>query len=252
MAMILHSSGVTRRGSELDFASEAGIEVRIVDDFVQANDKKRIDQTNIENSIKSKLKTFFRFSSSIFGFKLFFDPPDFFVRSWTSEIRCHYYKRRISIPVLNEIQGLLLKYGLIKVTLMKESVVHYRLGDLVSLDSKSPIPNSRIKNGLRMASTNQSMMNWIVASDSPHLVENLLRDESAQNQMTIYDGSAWQTLDIFSRSSTFVASYSKLSLWGILLGISLGFERKVFLPVEMLRDVVSITQYTSKTTLIPY
>jgi len=126
-------------------------------------------------------------------------------------------------------------------------VLHYRLGDLLSLAEKSPIDTKRIANAIQEAEAGFTRALWVL-SDSPSHAVDLLKREDVQVKLKIDDGSlnAWQTLMAMSNANIFIGTNSKLSIWAIIFRALLLQEATSYVSTEVRHHVVSNLAQTDR------
>ncbi len=231
ITLVLHSSGVTKRNPEI---YELFPEWRYLE----------IDDFNTRDSIQTK--------PTLFVIRHFFgkivkamclmsgiiaeenDGCMRRVRSWTIAVRGHYFHREIETDFLQILSERL--SSIYKITQKGEAVIHYRLGDLLDLQSKQPIDVSRIS---RVTEATAVDRDCLVFSDSNiqavRLLENLLPSVSFKTESL----STPETIFIASESEIFIGTSSKVSYWISLLRIRVNQAEKTFMPRE---DTITLSK----------
>ncbi len=224
--LIVHTSGITRRDLEISTLVPPWIKVSVIDDF----------QTGVKrHSNKPSLKSFF--IKALIFMNLITRPNDdqsfSNIKIWTISARGHYSQIQHPPAVFQELSKLLdISPSNVR---SDENVVHYRLGDLLSLDKGfiKPESLSQIINSL-------SNRKWLVLSDSPRSARNLLN----QNGCVIKSGEykQLQSIDVIQKgvgASVFIGTNSKISIWISLFRIKFG-ERETYLPLTLQEALNSI------------
>ena len=208
--IVLHSSGVTRRSPEVaDLFPE--FEYKIEDDFV--NNSKSISDS--KNFIRFNIKLFVK----IFLLKLRFiaycddDLQTKKIRPWTLSTRGHYSYRSIDSKFLSDL-GLILKDFDRQIFNFRKSVcsIHYRLGDLLEIDEKSPIAASAILNEYSHVSKSISFDTFCVFSDSPVEANARFSGFTDKEILTPSLGTA-EVISNASNAEYFIGTSSKVSFW---------------------------------------
>ncbi len=225
--LIVHTGGITRRDLEISTLVPPWIKVSVIDDF----------QTGVKrHSNKSSLKTFF--IKALIFMNLITRPNDdqsfSNIKIWTISARGHYSQIQHPPAVFQELSKLLdVNPSNVR---SDENVVHYRLGDLLSLDKGfiKPESLSQIINSL-------SKRKWLVLSDSPRSARTLLNQSGCVMKSGEY--RQLQTLDVIQKgvaASVFIGTNSKISIWISLFRIKFG-KRETYLPLTLQEALNSIT-----------
>ena len=121
-----------------------------------------------------------------------------------------------------------------------QDVLHYRLGDLMSLAEKSPIDTKRIANAIQETKVGTTRA-LLVLSDSPSQAVELLQREDPEIRVKLDDGSldAWQSLMAMSNAHTFIGTSSKLSIWAIIFRALLLQDAPSHISSEVKHHVVA-------------
>jgi len=249
---VLHSGGVTRRSPELSFIESANLRRVEIDDFKDLPPIEDLVKIESITNWKSSYRKLAKFLLSKVGFLVDTEPPDGKIKSWTCQVRSHYYKRLIPEIVLRYLTARLLDCNLLNDSALNLAVVHYRLGDLLTLKSKNPLEQNRMRSAVTKASRIHPNLKWKVASDSPSEALKLLAGVMDSRKTKKFEGSPWETLKLLASSRVLIASSSKLSVWAIIFGIILNIDRIVLVPEELLGDIRIITPLLGQTTFITY
>ena len=245
--LVFHTGGVTKRLPDLE-----SLFIKNEKDFVQ--DFESSENSNSSKSPNKKLintikKGFIGATKKVLmstGFiasannELEFSK----LKPWIISVRGHYSELRINLDTI-----LLMKTRAensesnfsINVNQNKElDVLHFRLGDLLSLAEKSPIDTKRITNAILEAKAGTTRDLWVL-SDTPSQAVDLLQREDQEIRVKLDDGSldAWQSLMAMSNANIFIGTSSKLSIWAIIFRALLLDEAPSYISKEVKHHVVA-------------
>lgn len=209
--MVLHTGGVTKRLSELEFIHNIDF------DIIQVNDFRNQDaefKTQIELN-KTRLRRFLTTILYFFNFvvsansDLEFDK----VRPWTFSTRGHYFNRKVS----SNFYSYLLKYLDIEKKPLNRSrfelAIHYRMGDLLSLSTKSITPANKIIDIIIQIKKINKNLNIYVYSDSPHIAKETLIQAGLTDGFQVKDLPTIDVIRACIEADYFIGTGSKVSLW---------------------------------------
>jgi hypothetical protein len=237
LRVVFHTSGVTRRITEFDF-NLLGVNTRQVDDF-KARYVSR--QNTKPNSFLSFLQgnLFYKGSKRL---KLGLERLRFIchanndasfdlIKPWTFALRGHYTELSFDGAVLEHLYKILFASNLSPILYTNGLVIHYRLGDLLSLPEKAPINPNRIES---LILKQDKPLNLTLLSDSPVkefrkfvASSQLLRSSQVKNLNAI------ETLQSCIHADTFIGTNAKLSLWSAIFRLYI-FKQPSFLPSELI------------------
>ena len=154
---------------------------------------------------------------------------------WTLSLRGHYSYRSIT----NEFYSLLEKSirevkGIDSVDQKSTCVIHYRLGDLLELQEKNPIPVEVIFDELEKARHKLFFINVVVFSDSPKVALERFSKFGIQN-VSAPDVNTLEVIANSIRAGYFIGTSSKISFWIAGLRASI-FESSSSLPISNDRE----------------
>ena len=166
------------------------------------------------------------------------------IKPWVVSIRGHYSELKIDLSTIKLMQdragnsNSLLQFDLQQKP--NQDVLHYRLGDLMSLAEKSPIDTKRIVNAIQETKAGTTRALWVL-SDSPSQAVELLQREDPEIRVKLDDGSldAWQSLMAMSNAHTFIGTSSKLSIWAIIFRALLLQDAPSHISSEVKHHVVA-------------
>jgi len=173
------------------------------------------------------------------------------VKPWVISFRGHYSNRLIRTEVINEIKS----YLFANLSNHSEKLhdvslaVHFRLGDLVELQSKGPISDARVANGLSVALSSRTNISSVsICSDSPELACKKIGVHFSNINFLSEDLDALDTLRYLSRIQSFVGTPSKISEWVALLRTTSGLTQSTYLPIEMMTQLQKISEESQTIT----
>jgi hypothetical protein len=133
------------------------------------------------------------------------------LKPWVLSCRGHYSFRTIGNDFLRELDEKLRKNSF-KLQVSESCTLHYRLGDLLTLAEKSPIPSDLIVSEINKLTSSIDFHDLFVFSDSPERVYDLL------NGMVLLDVKCPEvdTINVLANSidsKYFIGTSSKISFW---------------------------------------
>jgi hypothetical protein len=132
---------------------------------------------------------------------------------WVLSIRGHYSYRGISEDFLRQLALMSLASSKIDLAEFKEAcVLHYRLGDLLTLSEKNPISVSRLASEYSSIKKQMCFRKLIVFSDSPSEVTRSFTP-LIQDDVEVLDFPTSQVIASAVSSKYFVGTSSKVSFW---------------------------------------
>ena len=245
--LIFHAGGVTKRLPDLEslFAKN---EKNFVQDFESSENS--ISGKSPNKKLGSTIKkSFTRAIKQVListGFVASANNETEFskLKPWVISVRGHYSELRIDLETILLMKTRAEKSGSnFKINLKQNKaldVLHYRLGDLLSLAEKSPIDTKRIANAIQEAKAGKTRDFWVL-SDSPLQAVELLRREDPEIRVKLDDGSldAGQSLIAMSNANIFIGTNSKLSIWAIIFRALLLQEAPSYISTEVKHHVVA-------------
>jgi len=209
--LVLHTGGVTKRLSELDFIHNIDFEIVQINDFhiQDKSDKNKANMSNVKLKILLK-KILYTLNFIVSANSdLDFDK----VRLWTISIRGHYFNRTVS----PEFYSYLLKYTELDYRHPNLSqiriAIHYRMGDLLTLTEKSISPANKIVNMVKQLQKLHKNLEIYVYSDSPQIAKETLFNAGLTDKFEVMD---LPTIDVIREcidANYFIGTGSKISLW---------------------------------------
>ncbi len=235
-SLVLHSSGVTKRSASVNFVVKE-LEVIIIDDF-----KKVINVVEPSNR-----KIFSRILKNILMFSGFLATANNNyeyrkIRPWVRSIRGHYSHRALSDEVLTKIHGLLtteLNFQNDR-SKLNTLAIHYRLGDLLYLENKNPVPNKQITNILRDIRNDLKINSIDLYSDSLEQAAEMLKDVFDAPNIKMSHLEIKLVILNLVYYEIFVGTNSKISIWATLFRILIYPTSQSFIPLQMREEISRI------------
>ena len=231
---INHTSGVSRRTTEFDFDS-LGVASRQIEDF-----KRREVTTTGFISNKGILGRYFQFLKVLTvrflkGTKIIVeansDKSFSSIKPWTLALRGHYTNISLENDLVKDLYELLINSQNYTKANSSEIVIHYRLGDLLTLKEKSPVSTERL----------DAILSSIISKD----VVPMLLTDSSQDEFSKYVSQSsmlqkcvpitldpLHTLQFCIGAEVFVGTGAKISLWAAIFRHFL-LQQTSFLPNEL-------------------
>jgi len=237
--LILHTSGVTKRQSEMELFTQ-DFQILEIDDFATGETSEigpNVNTLRIRTLVKQvliALRVLGLENSSLESRQ---------VKPWTLIYRGHYSYRFISKETTlkiasrlgittNATEDLLYSSG-------RQVVVHYRLGDLLTLSSKGPISVDRLSLQIKKVCDSLGTNTFLVYSDDSPLARSLLTNSLPDYHAIPCSGTTIETLKRISESSCFIGTNSKISIWGTILRHYLNPSSQTWLPTEFFKQTES-------------
>jgi len=226
--LVLHSSGITKRESEINFL-KSQINIRSVQDFVN---NQNISFNNSLNYICLKFfKKPIQFLLNLCRLVITDDNNVMRIMPWTTDIRCTYSKINLNSEIIKSL-GLLIKFDPKQVK--KDIIgVHYRAGDLLTLKRESLIPFEIILEQIEDLNKDPlTPKKVVIYSDSDlELVEFKL---SSNLEFELKKTDTLSTIFDLASSNVFIGTNSKVSLWVAIIKYGFEIPSLILLPNAML------------------
>ncbi len=142
------------------------------------------------------------------------------LKPWILTIRGHYAYRSISASTLLVFSNRLTddeSSERVSKELDDSLAIHYRLGDLLTLDDKNPIDVNRIGFEVQRIVDTHSPSKILCFSDTPQLASELLQSFTLGTPFESKNLPALSVINEAYRSRFFVGSNSKISFWIVCL-----------------------------------
>lgn len=229
--VIVHTSGVTRRSSEIDFESQR-IDYSIVDDYSNSNSRfVNLPSKSASNFLVNSLKSILRKLVISAKFVLYSNNDESFmeIKPWTLALRGHYTNLTLKSHLVEQLYRLL--FGTNMSEPIPYSVIHYRLGDLLDLESKSPVSTQRIDKLIEELSLTPQKVILLTDSSSEEYY-SFVEDSKFLTQFKPFNQNPLKTLESCIQSDVFIGTGAKIVLWAAIFRKYI-FQRNSYLPVEL-------------------
>lgn len=228
-ALVIHSSGVTRRLSEIEELSNL-VDISFVDDFVPASIISKERRSLIGSILRRFLKWFLNFTRVVISR----DTPEFTIKPWTRSIRCHYGLVGITRESIETISSYIPGVSKLNDNTDGFSIgIHYRAGDLYK-EKSSSLVNFTVIGGLVSSIRRKYVsknLRLVILSDSS-VDENSIRDLNGIDY-TWEIKDTWDTFGSLLSPNCFIGTNSKVSLWVALFRWSLEIPGEMYLPQSL-------------------
>jgi hypothetical protein len=235
--LVIHTGGVTKRNSELNFLPDF-LEVLTVDDFESS--PRQYTQNLHKINFKVIVKNFLIWSGLVSTSN---DETEFSkIKPWVKSLRGHYSHRNLSIDTISKIYDLLKKDHNLNFSEETPSriSIHYRLGDLLSLTNKDPVPNTQVNKLLSKIILNTGENRIDLYSDS--------LDYAARSLVEVFELEKINKVDLEIKSlilklatyKIFVGTNSKITIWTVLFRILINQDSQTFIPRQMKEEITRI------------
>ena len=252
ITLVLHSSGVTQRNSEITHIS-GRIQIKILHDFSAST--RPSDSAGSKNSsprFRGRLVSFLsRLQIIIFS-------EDFqSIKPWTIQLRSHYSHRALSNETLQIVKTILKNFSTVDGIDTSESAktaIHYRLGDLLTLENKTFVSADRVVSALEKIRGLElrGFKNVDVFSDSPEVAVDKLSKQNSSFQYNYVDCPSWDVLVNLLKYPYFISTNSKIGIWVTLLRQLEDSTRVTLVPKELQPTISFILLKESKKSQIIY
>ena len=249
ITLVLHTSGVTQRSSELSALAKI-VEIVQVTDF--KHNEFSID-SEAKVALRGRFKKFILLILQKSKFILSTEKIED-IKPWTFQLRSHYARRYIPTKVCESMFNRLVQIELLENSFSEvEDVVgiHYRLGDLLTLENKSYVPHEKIISVIQNLSSQRELNRCLIKihSDSPEVAIQKLSPLSEDFTIQLVEQNPWETLSALLQYKYLVVTNSKIGIWAIIFKVRLGLPHLMIAPKEMKSDLALILGrdiYTSK------
>jgi hypothetical protein len=161
------------------------------------------------------------------------------VRFWTLQVRGHYSERRLNESALLQVRNMIIQSSQVQAfeSGSQNIFVHYRLGDLLALQNKSPISSDRIL-GVLQDLHSRIGSRICLFSDSPDTAHNLLTAGNLPVDIA-RDINVVDSLAILLNAQYFIGTNSKISVWAVILNSKSSFRVESYLPYELQHHIIA-------------
>ncbi len=252
VALVLHTSGVTQRTSELSSLAQFVKIVQVSDfksDEFSPNSARKV-------GLKSYIRKFALFVLSKLRFIINHEDIEK-MKPWTFQLRSHYSRRFISPYVCMSMFNRLVGIKLLEKSSKDVEIVlgiHYRLGDLLTLENKNFISPERLLAAIDELISQNKLDDFLIKihSDSPKVANqklSVLRDDFV---VELSESNPWGTLSALVQHDYLVVTNSKIGIWAIVFKVRLRLPHIVLAPCDMKPDLALILGEDIKFLRIEY
>ena len=241
---MFHSSGVTSRSIEIPSSLLRNIEVEFSDDFIPNDALKTGSSQRKRTALVKKVIVFLL---EVLGLLSRFEKDSDFnkARPWLLMVRGHYTNLVLSEDELSWISHELNLVPLHNLKMSQNNIaIHFRLGDLLHLDSKTYIPVERITSALEQVSTHGRLS--IYSDSTPEEVKKVTGSYLSSYQLVFLNVDALDAMRECIEAQHFLGTNSKISLWIALFRIHSNLGESTFLPLDLARQATLNLKTLSK------
>lgn len=222
IVFVQHTSGVSKRHLEIDSSKFSSVKFKTVDDFSNTSNIS-ILKTDLRGILGSILKNCLRYLGFLSTANN--DLEYNLMRPWVLTVRGHYSFR---IPNRDFFRILVDYFTTTRGNMSENSTiaVHYRLGDLLSLNEKAPISVNRIIDGIIRAQSSFKHAQVLVYSDSPDKARDLLLPYLKDSFIQFIERPIFSVINECLSADYFIGTNSKISIWIFNMRCYLGLEKK--------------------------
>lgn len=232
LQIVFHSSGVTKRYSDLMFLSSS-FDIKFIDDFISYAKSKR-DFSNGHYSLIRKLTRILNVSRIVLNC----NTNDEFnkIKPWTLSLRGHYSYINLDPAIIEYmLSHICIQFRIPSFKSIKQDsslFVHYRLGDLKHLENKTYIDSDVLGNCIQRTILVKKCKFVTLYSDDKFFAKQLLKDYLPA-ETTIMDCDVWNTLLNLVGANYFIGTNSKISLWAVIFRKAIDKHSWISLPEQM-------------------
>ena len=234
LELVLHTSGITKRESEIDFLSSQ-INIKSVEDFTSKhiNSGHNSFKMRFLKLYKGQIRSFLNFSKLV----ITDDNKIMSIMPWTIDIRCTYSKINLSSELIKSL-GFLLKFD--PEQAKKDIIgIHYRAGDLLKLKTESLIPLKIILNQIENLNIDQTKPKRVVFySDSDLELAEFKTSSNLEFEFKRTD--TLNTILELASANVFIGTNSKVSLWVAILKYGFEIPSLILLPNTILNTFYTL------------
>jgi hypothetical protein len=249
ISLVLHTSGVTQRSSELSALAKIVTVLQIADFKPGEFSPESTPKVKIRGLFRRWVLLMLRKSKFILSTEKIED-----IKPWTFQLRSHYSRRYIPTKVCESMFNRLVQMELLENSFSEiEDLVgvHYRLGDLLTLENKSYVPHEKIISVIQDLSSQYELNRSLIKihSDSPEVAIQKLSPLRENFTIQLVEQKPWETLSALLQYKYLVVTNSKIGIWAIIFKVRLGLPHLIIAPKEMKSDLTLILGrdiYTSK------
>ena len=235
--IVFHSGGVTKRLPEVLPLVE-NYSFQIIDDFKLEDSgvpKSKSPSNNFRSFFYDFLLCFAKRLLSKSGFLSSCENDEELtgLKPWILATRGHYSYLRVDPEFVTRIYresfGKLTKPNPQLKDIHNSVCIHYRLGDLIALGSKSPTSPLRLS---KVVDQLNNCLPVLILSDSPEIAAQELKKVNSNNEFTSAITYPWDAILQTVHAKIFVGTSSKISYWISIMRVCLFNSENTFMPIE--------------------
>lgn len=231
--VFVHTSGVTQRFTEFNF-NAIGIESYEVNDFLKYyGPENRLEETRMLKLLK--IKTMKLLKSALLSLHILEECSDeiefSLTKPWSLDFRGHYTRIHLDSKLANHLYETLLHNKESLVLKNSSIVIHYRLGDLLSLDEKSPIHPSRVEALLGQLEINLVLIK-VLTDSSVREYKEFVSGSPILSSLIAENLNPIDSMLLCVRSEVFIGTGSKVSIW-VAIFREITLKVGSYLPIEL-------------------
>jgi hypothetical protein len=239
IAIVLHSSGVTRRLPAINFLKPK-FAIKVQDDYLLYEGINKIQSTQ-KISFRKAVKYILKVGYLVIDANYSIDKKS--IKPWTRALRGHYSHNSINYATLNIMIQEINKFKKIDLNYMpkkeKSLGVHYRLGDLMQLPHKTYIKPANLSKIIDQTIQSHKLIQLELYSEDSKLLKNMLGnlipDFAKYNESEV-----WDTIIELLQLEYFLGTNSKISLWITVFRIYLNADSHNILPISMKKNIEAV------------
>lgn len=240
ITLVLHTSGVTQRSSELSALAKIVEIVQVTDFKLNEFSIKSAAKVALRGRFKKFILRMLRKSKFILSTEKIED-----IKPWTFQLRSHYSRRYIPRKVCESMFSRFVQMELLENSFggTEDLVgIHYRLGDLLTLENKSYVPHEKIISVIQNLSSQCELNRCLIKihSDSPEVAIQKLSPLRENFTIQLVEQNPWETLSALLKYKYLVVTNSKIGIWAIIFKVRLGLPHLIIAPKEMKSDLTLI------------
>jgi hypothetical protein len=234
VVILSHSSGVTFRSLEVDYQNE-WLRFEFKDDYTD----KSSNLGSIQEKPRIKLSEMIKKIFTGLGFmnSLNNDNQIKGLKPWVLSVRGHYSHKKIDLETLNFLSGVLSISSTGGIGNQRIGL-HYRLGDLLALETKSFISEKDLIKVVAKIRVDYSVNQVDVFSDSQQQASSLL--SPLEPSLRVVSLETLATIKSLLDYEIFVGTNSKISIWVTLLRLNIDPHSIIFLPDKSQQELSRI------------
>jgi hypothetical protein len=212
--IVLHTDGVTLRLPEVTDLFPGW-------DYEYISDFEGTSLDSVEKDTKSLQNFIHQFKVWVKGIAIYCriivncndDLESSYLQHWTMACRGHYSHRFVNRTFYEFLEQGLTNYTSSQSQEFGECfTIHYRLGDLLTLEQKSPISANLIISESDKLLTAREFDSLVVLSDSPEIAKNIF-SKTTRKKLFTPGFNTFEVMSCATSSSYFLGTSSKVSFW---------------------------------------